>query len=100
MKYKATFIAGTAVGYLLGTRAGRERYEQIRRAYRRIAENPTVQETAGVVRAQVGTLGNTAKETVRSTLQDTIGDRLPGSRRTGDEDASAPPPTETTLPYR
>ncbi|GAA2099055.1 YtxH domain-containing protein [Actinomadura alba] len=100
MKYKATFIAGGAVGYLLGTRAGRERYEQIKRVYRRIAENPTVQETAGVLRAQVGTLGNSAKENVRTRIQSTLGDRLPGTRHTHEGDVPAAPPTETKLPYR
>jgi hypothetical protein len=100
MKYKATFIAGGAVGYLLGTRAGRERYEQIRRVYRRIAENPTVQETAGVLRAQVGTLGCAAKETVRARLQDTFGDRLPKACRAPEEGAPDPRSTETTSPYR
>jgi hypothetical protein len=100
MKYKATFVAGGAVGYLLGTRAGRERYEQIRRAYRRIAENPTVQETAGVLRAQVGTLGGAAKEKVRTRLQDTFGDRLPRSCRAPEGDASNPPSADTTSTYR
>ncbi len=36
-------IAGGA-GYVLGTRAGRERYEQIRAGAQRIARNPKVQE--------------------------------------------------------
>ncbi|KIZ18452.1 hypothetical protein [Streptomyces natalensis] len=46
MRYRLTFIAGLAVGYVLGTRAGRERYEQMRKAARRIAENPAVRNTA------------------------------------------------------
>jgi hypothetical protein len=29
MSFKSGFIVGAAVGYVLGTRAGRERYEQI-----------------------------------------------------------------------
>lgn len=31
-----------AVGYLLGARAGRDRYEQLRRAYRRATSNENV----------------------------------------------------------
>jgi hypothetical protein len=30
MKGKIALVAGTAVGYVLGTRAGRERYEQMK----------------------------------------------------------------------
>jgi hypothetical protein len=37
-----TFTAG----YVLGARAGRERYEQIRRIALRVKDNPRVQETA------------------------------------------------------
>ncbi len=43
MRYRATFIAGFAVGFIAGARAGRERYEQIVKASRTVAENPTVQ---------------------------------------------------------
>ena len=47
------FVAGAAVGYVLGSRAGRERYEQIKRWSTRVADNPAVQGAAGLVRAQV-----------------------------------------------
>lgn len=47
------FLAGAATGYVLGSRAGRERYEQIVRWSHRVADNPAVQGVAGVVRAQV-----------------------------------------------
>ncbi|MUL40263.1 hypothetical protein FZ103_03555 [Streptomonospora sp. PA3] len=57
MRYRITFVAGLAVGYVLGAKAGRARYEQIVRGARRIAENPAVQETAGVVGAQVSGAG-------------------------------------------
>ena len=49
-------VAGIAIGYVLGSRAGRERYEQIKRWSRRVADNPAVQGAAGLVRAQVGNL--------------------------------------------
>ncbi|MFC7328946.1 hypothetical protein [Marinactinospora rubrisoli] len=53
MRYRITFVAGLAVGYVLGARAGKARYEQIARTARRIADSPAVQETAGLVGAQV-----------------------------------------------
>jgi hypothetical protein len=74
---KAAFVTGLGIGYVLGARAGRERYEQIQRAYRAVRENPTVQETAGVVGAQASGLVSTAKDRVTSTLSGTpVGDRL------------------------
>lgn len=47
------FLLGAAVGYVLGARAGRERYDQLRRTYERLADHPAVQGAAGVVRARV-----------------------------------------------
>jgi hypothetical protein len=52
MRLRAMFVAGVAVGYVLGTHAGRDRYEQLRRLSRRLTESPTVQEAAGVLRAR------------------------------------------------
>jgi len=37
-----TLAAGVAAGYVLGTRAGRQRYEQIVAGARRLASHPTV----------------------------------------------------------
>ncbi|MCP2165214.1 hypothetical protein [Goodfellowiella coeruleoviolacea] len=47
-------LFGAAVGYVLGARAGRQRYDQLVRAYRRLIDHPVVQGAAGVVRAKVG----------------------------------------------
>ena len=47
------FLLGAAVGYVLGTKAGHERYEQLKRAYERVSDHPAVQGAAGVVRAKV-----------------------------------------------
>ncbi|WP_026359938.1 hypothetical protein [Amycolatopsis nigrescens] len=49
-----TLLLGAAVGYVLGSRAGRGRYEQIVRTYRKIADHPVVQGAAGIARAKVG----------------------------------------------
>jgi hypothetical protein len=47
------FLVGMAIGYVLGARAGRQRYEQIVRTYRRFADDPAVQGAAGVAHARV-----------------------------------------------
>lgn len=48
------FFVGAAVGYVLGAKAGRERYEQIVRVYRKLADHPAVQGAAGIARAKIG----------------------------------------------
>ncbi|URN15980.1 MULTISPECIES: hypothetical protein [Streptomyces] len=71
MRYKLTFVVGAAVGYVLGTRAGRERYEQLRRSAQRLSANPAVRNAA-----------ETAAQTGRQAYQAVsgkVGDRLPQS---------------------
>ena len=46
MKGKLTLLVGGAVGYVLGSRAGRERYEQIKTQAESLWNNPKVQEKA------------------------------------------------------
>lgn len=49
MKGKILFLAGLGVGYLLGTRAGRERYEQIKAAASKLWNAPVVQKQVDTV---------------------------------------------------
>lgn len=42
MASKMPFILGAAVGYVFGTRAGRERYESMKAAAARVADQPFV----------------------------------------------------------
>jgi hypothetical protein len=60
MRYKATFIAGVAVGYVFGTRAGRARYDQIVRYARKIAGHPKVQQATNTVQTKATELTKTA----------------------------------------
>jgi hypothetical protein len=59
---RLSFLLGIAIGYVLGTRAGRERYEQIVAAGRRVAGSQTVQSTAGVLQAQIHEVAEQAKQ--------------------------------------
>src|SRR3954462_5762699 len=61
---KLLFVGGVAVGYLLGAKAGRQRYEQIVAKSRQVWESPTVQEAAGVVQAQATKLYDEGKQVV------------------------------------
>lgn len=50
MKGKVAFVLGAAVGYVLGTRAGRERYAQIKRGAQAVWQTAPVQRGVGLVR--------------------------------------------------
>ena len=43
MRGKILFVAGLAVGYVVGTRAGREKYEELRTAAMKVWNDPRVQ---------------------------------------------------------
>ena len=62
MRGKLIFITGVGVGYVLGTRAGRERFDQMVAQARRFWESPTVQEAVGVVQTQAGQLYDEGKQ--------------------------------------
>jgi hypothetical protein len=59
MRFRAGLVVGLAAGYVLGTRAGRERYEQIRRLYGQAQEHPAVRQLVDQATAVVD-LGRTA----------------------------------------
>jgi hypothetical protein len=60
MRYRATFIAGLVVGFIAGARAGRERYDQIVKYTKQVAESPAVQKATSTVAAKATELGKTA----------------------------------------
>ena len=82
MRTKATFIAGFATGYVLGSRAGRARYEQIRDAARAFAHNPAVQSTASTLQAQAGDALSSVKDRAAESLQEKRPGWLGGAHET------------------
>jgi hypothetical protein len=71
-KYRIGFITGLALGFVLGTRAGRERYEQLKKAARVVADNPSVQQAAGAVQAQASGLASTASTKVADGVRERV----------------------------
>jgi hypothetical protein len=67
-------LAGLTAGYVLGARAGRERYEQIAEATRRLAERPEVRELTGKVRSGLGAGLEKAAGTAGDRLQQLRGE--------------------------
>jgi hypothetical protein len=60
MRYKAIFIAGVAVGFVAGARAGRGAYDKMVGYGKQIAENPKVQQAANTAQAKATDLAKTA----------------------------------------
>jgi hypothetical protein len=86
MRGKLWFVGGVAVGFVLGARAGREKYEELVLNARKMWDHPTVQEAAGVVQAQANRLYHEGKETVTDKLGNTkLGEKLTTSESTGDD---------------
>jgi hypothetical protein len=100
--YRIAFLGGLAAGFVLGARAGRERYEQIKQLGQRVAESPAAQQAAGAVQAQATGLAKAARQKVTdgvpkmaATAKSRAADRIPGlrhrdgnSRHDGDSSAA------------
>jgi hypothetical protein len=67
-------LAGLAAGYVLGAKAGRERYERIAEATRRLAERPEVRELTGKLRSGLGAGLEKAAGTASDRLQQVRGE--------------------------
>ena len=96
MRYRVTFLAGLAAGFVAGTRAGRERYEQMKKAGRKVAESPAVKRATRAAGEKAAELSKVAghkaaermpklTETAKSGAGKVRGqlDRIPG-RHSGD----------------
>src|ERR1700745_2942077 len=73
MRGKLMFISGLAAGFVLGSRAGREKYEEIRANAKKVWEHPTVKEAAGGDPAQGNKLYTEDKDKIN---QSKIGEKL------------------------
>ncbi len=106
MRYRATFVAGFVVGFIAGARAGRERYDQIVKYTKQVAESPAVQKATSTVATKATELGKTAAakapefaKTAASTVSEQVpkmaatarqkaGDRLPFGGKSDPADAA------------
>jgi hypothetical protein len=76
MKGKILFVFGLALGYVLGTRAGRERYEQIKAGAEKVWADPRVQRQLSTVEGfvkstapHVAVTASSAAKKVASTVR-------------------------------
>ncbi len=92
MRYRFVFAVGLGVGYILGTRAGRERYEQLAKLARKAADSPAVQQAAGAVQAQAAGLARNTKSKIAGQvpkLAGTARSRAGAARHGRDGDGGA-----------
>ena len=80
MRAKMMFVAGAAAGFVAGTRAGREKYDNMVLAARKAMNNPNVQQGAGAARSQASKLYAHGKDSVSNAH---LGDKLrrPGKHK-------------------
>jgi hypothetical protein len=81
---RITFAAGLAVGFVAGTRAGRERYDQMVKMAKQAKESPAFQQATSTAQAQATGLLNSAGKKVAEgapklahSAMHSVGDRVP-----------------------
>jgi FAD/FMN-containing dehydrogenase len=87
MRYRFVFFTGLGIGFVLGAKAGRERYEQMRKLARKAADSPAVQQAAGALQAQAASYAKAAGGKVanragaaRAKVGGALHDHVPGMR--------------------
>ncbi len=105
MRGKISLLAGGAIGYVLGTRAGRERYEQIKTQAQSLWNNPKVQEKASqaqdLAKDKAPIIKDKVSESSSSTDSSAAEHRVGGVGEVGDDlgggvQGTAGHPTSTT----
>lgn len=94
MRGRLGFLIGFGAGYVLGTKAGTERYEQLRRLYENLVTSPQFQQATDKAKETVGSGLENAKGKASESVnkvQDAVKDRRSGSGQAGL--SVAPPPT-------
>ena len=69
---KLTMLAVAGAGYVLGSRAGRERYEQIKNQATKTRNNPKVQDAADTVQAQAKQAGADLGHAVKDKVSEKV----------------------------
>lgn len=99
---KLLVIAAAAAGYVLGTRAGRARYEQIREQSSKVWNSPTVQhgvdeatdrarQAASAAGSSVADAASSAASTAAGKVSEKVSDAFSGSDDKGGVDLDGPP---------
>ncbi|GAB3546437.1 hypothetical protein GCM10027404_06840 [Arthrobacter tumbae] len=90
MKNKLVFTAGMAAGYVLGARAGRASYEQIKVKANELWNNPKVQDKV----SQASETVKTKAPEVQAQAEQALKKAQSAMHRNGDQDSSKGSPEE------
>jgi hypothetical protein len=93
MKRALTLAAGLTVGYVAGTKAGREKYEQIKGKMHEVGRQPAVAEMRQNVQAQVGTATKAVADKVTG-----VASGLSKKMQSSSDDTAAPQDRDTARP--
>lgn len=103
MGSKMTFLAGAAVGYVLGSRAGRARYEEIKAKARSVLDDERVQDVVETAKERAAEAAGAAGAAVRAKVGEVAGDAGTAlkdkvTHAFHRDDDHTPPPTMSTPP--
>ena len=95
MRGRLGVFIGFGAGYVLGAKAGRERYEQLQRLYENVISSPAFQQATGRAKDAVGTGLGQAKDLATegvSKVGDVVKERRSGTDGHPSGLSVAPPP--------
>jgi plasmid stabilization system protein ParE len=96
MRGKTGLALGLAIGYVFGTKAGRERYEQLSQSAKRLADDPSLRRLQG----ELGGLFNASKQRATATIEGTAtraADKVEEANKSlADDQKSGSSPASTT----
>jgi hypothetical protein len=95
MRFKSGFMVGLSAGYVLGTKAGQERYQQIVEAAGKLRENPSVQRLTGEVNKTVSLGKDRVAETAAAKAEQAK-EAVSSAASRADDSASTTSTTTTT----
>jgi hypothetical protein len=80
MVSKTSFIIGAGVGYVLGTKAGRERFEQMKHQTHDLWASPSVQNAKGNAQSQASKLLDDGKHAMNERMHKSqTNEKAPGN---------------------
>lgn len=96
MKGKIAFVVGLAIGYVFGTRAGRQRYEQIKAGAQKVWNSPLVRKGRVQVNTYASDLRGTVQDSVLETGRAFINAIIDRQKAQSPQRESAPRPSSST----
>jgi len=100
MKGKILLLTGLAVGYVLGTRAGRERYEEIKTAANKLWNDPRVQkpvhQAQDFAKDKAPEVAEFVSDTAKKVVSQVAGKATPAKKPAARTTSTSSKPASTT----